>query len=73
MKECRGYPRKSWHALSITKKGQESTERAELWSFNHHYSKHRAFGTLHPPKRRVFLELSIENKAFYFSKMVRSG
>ena len=50
------------------KRARTSSKRAKLWIFTPHSSKFRAFGTLHPPKRHVFLEFLEENKANHFSK-----
>ena len=46
---------------------RQSSKRAQLWNFTPHFSKFRAFKTLNPPEL-VFLELLLQNKAFYFSK-----
>ena len=50
------------------KRARTSSKRAKLWIFTPHSSKFRAFGTLHPPKRHVFLEFLEENKANHSSK-----
>ena len=50
------------------KRAKRSSKRAQLWIFATHFFKFRAFVTLHPPKQHVFLEFSVENKAFYFTK-----
>ena len=50
------------------KKARKSSKRAELWVFTPHFSKIRAFRTLHPPKQHVFLEFLVEKKAFHFSE-----
>ena len=47
---------------------RKSIKRVQLWIFTPHFSKFRAFRTLQPPKRHVFLEFLVENKAFNFSK-----
>ena len=50
---------------ALRKRARKSNKRAQLWpSMN--FSKSRAFGVFHPPKRYVFLEFLIENKMFYF-------
>lgn len=42
--------------------------------FPSHFSKSRAFRTLHTSKWHMSLEILLENKAFYFSKKVlRAG
>ena len=42
--------------------------------FPHNSSKFRAFRTVHPLKRHVFLEVLVENKAFHFLKRaLRAG
>ena len=56
------------------KKARKSSERAQLWIFNPHFSKFRAFRRLHPLKQHVFLEFLVEKKAFRFSKRaLRAG
>ena len=56
------------------KRAGKSSQRAQLWIFTPHSSKFRAFRTLHPPKRHVFLEFLVENKAYHFSKRaLRAG
>ena len=50
------------------KRARKSSKRARLWIFIPHVSKFTALKTFHPPKQHVFLEVLIENKAFYFSK-----
>ena len=53
---------------------RKSSKRVQLWIFTPHFSQFRAFRTLHPPKRHVFLEILIENKVFHFSKRaLRAG
>ena len=61
----RAYRRKWGHACSIAKKVKKKAQR---WIFTPHFSKFRAFRTLHPPKWNVVLEFLVENKAFHFSK-----
>ena len=60
---------------------RKSSKRAQLWIPPPHththththtplqFSKFRAFRMLHPTKQHVFLEVLVENKALYFSKM----
>ena len=50
------------------KRAIKSSKRAQLWIFTPHFSKFRAFRTLYPPKRHVFLEFLAEKKASDFSK-----
>ena len=56
------------------KRARKSSKRAQLWIFNPHFFKFRAFKTPHPTKRHVVLEVLVENKAFHFSKRaLRAG
>ena len=50
------------------KRTRKSSKGAQLWIFSPHFYKFRAFTTLHLPKQHVFLEVLVENKAFYFSE-----
>ena len=50
------------------KRTRKSSKRAQLWIFTPHFSKFRAFRTLHSPKQHVFLEFLVKNNAFHFSK-----
>ena len=50
------------------KRAKKSSKRAQLLIFTTHFFKFRAFITLHPPKQHVFLEVLVENKAFYSTK-----
>ena len=43
-----------WYSRIRTRK---SSKRAKLWIFTPHFSKFRAFTTLHPSKQNVFLEV----------------
>ena len=52
---------------AYNKKGQESPVKGRSFGFLH-FCKFRAFRTLHPPKRHVFLEVLVEKKACRFSK-----
>ena len=63
--------KKIWACLRYNqKRTRKSIKRAQLWIFTPHFSKFRAFRMLHPPKWYVFLEFSVNNKAFHFSKRV---
>ena len=53
------------------KRARKSSKRAQLLIFTPHSSKFKAFRTLHPPKRHVFLEFLVKNKAYHFSKRAR--
>ena len=56
------------NACSVTKKEEESSAKGHMCGFTPRLSKFRAFRTLHPPRRHVFLQFLVENKAFYLSK-----
>ena len=54
------------------KRPGKSSKKAQLWIFTPHFFKLRAFGTLHPSKRHMFLEFLVKKKVFYFSKRALS-
>ena len=78
VEDCRLKDLKGWLSrLILESKGmraeraRKSNKRPQLWLFPLSFSKSRAFGMLHPPKRYVVLKVLTENKWFYFSKNIR--
>ena len=51
-----------------------SSKKAHLWIFTPHFFKFRAFRTLHPPRRHLFLEFLVGSVTYNFSKKaLRAG
>ena len=55
--------------MLYNQKGQENPVKGHTCGFSPpHFSEFRAFRTLHPPKRHMFLKFLVEKKRFHFSK-----
>ena len=50
------------------KEARKSSKRVQLWIFTPHFSQFRAFRTLHPPKRHVFLDILMRIRHFISQK-----
>ena len=51
-----------------------ASKRAQLWIFDHIFSRFRAFRMLHLSERHMILKVLTENKIFYFwNRALRAG